>query len=223
MLLASSGRRADLPWNPPPAPGHPTGMIAAPEGVAASTPPYVRDLLHTLDQVDRSIRHLVRELTERQIHWQPIGGRSWSIAQSLEHLTVTNSLYVTAIRQAVDGAKAEHHSPSSAITPGLFSRFFLWNMEPPPKVKLRAAAQIDHNPQRKRADIWFAFAHTEERVRRLMVESAGIDVNRTRFVNPLLRGIRFTVGTGFLIVLAHNRRHLWQAQRVRESAGFPAA
>ena len=229
MLLAFPGRSADLAAladllrNPAPVPGHLTGMIAAPEGVTASTPLYLRNLVRTLDQIDASVRHLVRELTEGQIHWQPIGGRSWSIAQCVEHLTVTNSLYVTAIRQAVDGAKAEHPSPSSAIRPGLFSRFFLWNLDPPLKVKLRAAAQIDPNPQRKRGELWFAFAHAEERIRRLMIESAPIDVNRTRFVNPLLRGIRFSVGTGFLIVLAHNRRHLWQAQRIREAAGFPAA
>lgn len=197
-------------------------MLAAPERVATATPEYLRNLVHSLDETDASVRRLVRELTEPQIHWQPVGGRSWSIAQCVEHLTVTNSLYVTAIRQAVDAAKAERPSPSNAIRLSFFSRFFLWNMEPPPKVKLRAAAQIDHNPQRKRGELWLAYAHAEERMRRLMVESAGIDVNRTRFVNPLLRGIRFTVGTGFLIVLAHNRRHLWQAQRVRQSAGFPA-
>ena len=228
MLPASSGCRADfffaltdLLRNPAPVPGHLTGMLAAPEGVAASSPVYVRNLVHTLDQLDAMVRRLVREVTERQIHWQPPGGRSWSIAQCLDHLTVTNSLYVTAIRQAVDDAKPARSSPSSAIRPGLLSRLFLWNMEPPPKLKLRAAAHIDPNPQRKRGELWFAFAHAEERIRRLMIESAGIDVNRTWFVNPLLRGIRFTIGTGFLIVLAHNRRHLWQAQRVRETTGFP--
>jgi DinB family protein len=229
MLLGSSGCRADLFFaltdllrNPAPPPGHLTGMLAAPD-VSASSPVYVRNLVHTLDQIDAMVRRLVREVTERQIHWQPPGGRSWSIAQCLDHLTVTNSLYVTAIRQAVDDAKPDRAAPNTAIRPGLLERLFLWNTEPPPKVKLRAAAQIDPNPQRKRGDLWFAFAHAEERIRRLMIESAAIDVNRTRFVNPLLRGIRFTIGTGFLIVLAHNRRHLWQAQRVRETAGFPAA
>ena len=39
--------------------------------------------------------------------------------------------------------------------------------------------------------------------------------------NPFFSLIRFSVGTGFQVIAAHQRRHLWQAERVRERAGFP--
>jgi len=51
--------------------------------------------------------------------------------------------------------------------------------------------------------------------------SAKFNVNRIRFRNPFVRSIRFTVGTGLLIISAHDRRHLWQAEQVRRSEGFP--
>jgi hypothetical protein len=41
------------------------------------------------------------------------------------------------------------------------------------------------------------------------------------FRNPFVPVIRFTVGTGLEILSKHERRHLLQAERVRESAGFP--
>lgn len=58
-------------------------------------------------------------------------------------------------------------------------------------------------------------------VRDLLREAAGIDLNRTRFVNPFIPLVRFTVGTGFLVIAAHERRHLWQAERVKANPGFP--
>lgn len=198
-------------------------MVARPQSSTGCMPAYLQDLVLALDEIDASARRLVRNLTEAQFHWRPPSGRSWSIAQCIEHLTVTNSLYVTAIRQAVD--EADHHdlAPCTGVKPGLWSRFLLWNMEPPPKLKLRARPQITPNAQRNRGELWLAFTHAEERVRRLMIDCAGIDVNRARFANPLLPGTRFSIGVGFLIVLAHNRRHLWQAQQVFEAPGFAIA
>ncbi len=38
-----------------------------------------------------------------------------------------------------------------------------------------------------------------------------VDKFRIRFPNPFLPALRFTVGAGFLIIAAHERRHLWQA------------
>ena len=213
----------DLLAKPMAVPEHRTSMTASPRSLIVAIPAYLEDLVLALDQIDASARGLVRNLTEGQFHWQPLGGHSWSVAQCIEHLTVTNSLYVTAIRQAVDDAERHRMAPSTTVKLGLWARFFVWNMEPPPKLKLRARAQITSNPKRTRGELWLAFTHAEERVRRLMIESAGIDVNRTRFANPLLPGTRFSIGVGFMIVLAHNRRHLWQAQRVCEAPGFAAA
>jgi hypothetical protein len=49
-----------------------------------------------------------------------------------------------------------------------------------------------------------------------------MDFNRIRFHNPIIVLFPFTVATGLLIINAHDRRHLWQATRVKESSGFPA-
>jgi hypothetical protein len=36
-----------------------------------------------------------------------------------------------------------------------------------------------------------------------------------RFPNPLVRGLRFSLATGLHVIAAHERRHLWQAWRIR--------
>jgi hypothetical protein len=35
------------------------------------------------------------------------------------------------------------------------------------------------------------------------------------FVNPFIRGVRFSLATGLRVIAAHERRHLWRARNVR--------
>jgi hypothetical protein len=59
-------------------------------------------------------------------------------------------------------------------------------------------------------------------VKALLAESAGFDLNGTRFVNPFLPLVRFSLATGFQVIAAHQRRHLWQAARVKANPGLPS-
>jgi hypothetical protein len=45
-----------------------------------------------------------------------------------------------------------------------------------------------------------------------------IDLASVRFPNPFMPGMRFSLATGLHIIVAHERRHLWQAWRAREAA-----
>jgi len=41
--------------------------------------------------------------------------------------------------------------------------------------------------------------------------------------SPFVLVLRFAVSAGLMIIPAHDRRHLWQAERVKESSGYPGA
>jgi hypothetical protein len=43
-----------------------------------------------------------------------------------------------------------------------------------------------------------------------------------RFPNPFIRGVRFSLATGLHVIAAHERRHLWQASRVRAASAATA-
>ena len=67
------------------------------------------------------------------------------------------------------------------------------------------------------------FLASNETLREVISQAQRNDVNRIRFKNPFVPGIRFTVGTGFEILVLHERRHLLQAERARNAANFPAS
>ena len=48
-----------------------------------------------------------------------------------------------------------------------------------------------------------------------------LDLARARVSSPLARWLRFPLGSAFALMAAHERRHLGQARRVIQTAGFP--
>jgi hypothetical protein len=68
-----------------------------------------------------------------------------------------------------------------------------------------------------------AFLESHAPVRRVLEFWDRVNFNRVRFQNPFVPLLRFTIGTGLLVINAHDRRHLWQAERVEDAPGFAKA
>jgi len=57
----------------------------------------------------------------------------------------------------------------------------------------------------------------------VQIQANGIDLSRSCVRSPLASWIRIPLGSAFASMAAHERRHLWQARKITEMAGFPAA
>jgi hypothetical protein len=175
-------------------------------------------LASELSANDQTAQALAARLTEDQLNWQPAPG-SWSVGQCLEHLCRTNEAYLASISAAL---KEKPDSPVGQITPGWFGRWFIRSfVEPSPNSKrvsappkIRPAARVD-------LAVLDRFLSGNKSCRELIVRTRSKDINRIRFWNPFVVGIRFTVGTGLEIITGHERRHLLQAERVLDSVNFP--
>jgi DinB superfamily len=166
---------------------------------------------------DQTAQALVAGLSEEQLNWQPTAG-AWSVGQCLEHLCITNEAYMPPMSAALQG---QPDAPVEEIRPGWFSRWFLKSfVEPSPNARRVPAPRKIRPGMRVSAGVVERFLASNKACRELLVRSRSKDVNRIRFWNPLVSGVRFTVGVGFEIIASHEQRHLLQAQRVRDAA-FP--
>ncbi|MDP9203257.1 MAG: DinB family protein [Gemmatimonadota bacterium] len=183
-----------------------------------ASPPWCVRLIAELNAADERATALAKTLTPRQLNWTPAPG-VWSVGQCLEHLCIANEVYL----EAMSNSFADRHlAVVQDITPGWFGRWFIRNyIEPSSKTrrvrapkKIRPGAQIEPS-------ILDRFISSNHSARELVHRAKNYDVNRIRFKNPFISVIRFTVGTGLEIVSKHQRRHLLQAERIRESPRFP--
>jgi len=187
-------------------------------------PPLPLDLQDVIDQIDRADRAadtLASSVTDAQFHWQPNGGRGWSIAQCLEHLSKINELYGNAVRTGVTLASERGWCRQDPLRLGVFGRLFVNGQEPPVKRRFRAPGNVQPASSSPRDEVLRSYHDAHAKFRTLVADCAEIDVNRATFKNPFVSALRVRVGTGLRVIPAHDRRHLWQAEQVKGATGFP--
>jgi hypothetical protein len=180
-------------------------------------PAWSTRLIAELDASDQQAKELVTGLTPEQLNWQPQPG-TWSVGQCLEHLCITNEVYLPAISVSLRDRPV---SPVQDITLGWFARWFITSfIEPSPKTKRTRAPRKIVPGARVETSVLERFLRSNQAARELIRQAGDYDVNRIRFKNPLFSVLRFTVGTGLQIVARHEQRHLLQAERVKQAARF---
>jgi DinB superfamily len=177
-------------------------------------------VLQDLEDSERQASAIMQAVSNHQANWQPLN--SWSMVQCLLHLAQMNRVYSTPIHEAVANADTAEPAPERIIAPGWFGSWFIRSMEPPVRTRMKSPRSIvpdghARDPQEVLSD----FLASHQPVRALAEAASRVEVNKVRFKNPFLSVLRFTVGTGLLIINAHDRRHLWQANQIKNAPGFP--
>jgi len=176
--------------------------------------------LDSIRQLSAAANDLAGRYNMTQLTWQPAAGESWSIMECLDHLAISTGVYLDAMQPAIGDAQS---GAAAGIfrTAGLPSAKFTGDLEPPVRRKIPAPGKIRPRPTLNPEGILPEFLKAMDRVSSLVASTSSKDLNSVRFRNPLIPLLRFTVASGFLIIAAHGRRHLWQAEQVASEPDFP--
>jgi hypothetical protein len=85
-------------------------------------------------------------------------------------------------------------------------------------LKMKAPRLIRPSPAPALGESLAAFLRWHAEAAAFLREHADLDLAGVLFPNPFIRGLRFSLATGVHVIAAHERRHLWQARRVRQAA-----
>jgi len=183
-----------------------------------SIPPDISGLLDELSAADRDAEGLIAGLSEAQ-GTRRLSADSWSISECLDHLATANRVYLNAMREPAQRARARGRLRQRAAKPGFAGRLFVFTLEPPPRwwLKLKAPRVIRPRPTPPLADAFAAFMASQADAREFFTANADLDLASIHFPNPFVRGIRFSLATGLHVIAAHDRRHLLQAWNIRRA------
>ena len=80
---------------------------------------------------------------------------------------------------------------------------------------------------RAKAEAFGEFSSLQSKLIDLLHEADGLDLKKIRLISPFDKRVKYNLYSAFRIVVAHQRRHLWQAEKaiadVRTSASLRAA
>jgi hypothetical protein len=184
-------------------------------------PADIKALDEGLEAQEREAEKLVAGLTEAGGAWRP-AENAWSVAECLDHLATANRVYLEAMRApAIRARVSGRRMRGRPALPGFFGGLFVRSLEPPPGAlsKLKAPGKIRPRTAPPLSDAFAAFMRSQRDARGFLQEFWEYDLTRIRFPNPFISGLRFSLATGLHVIVAHNKRHLWQAWRVLEKSG----
>ena len=163
---------------------------------------------------------LVQPLSDDQFTWRPAAD-VWSIAECLDHLNTTARVYLPAVDKAIADAIRQGMYGEGPFKYAWMGRLFVRFSEPPSRIRIRTRRAFHPDTGRSRHAVMAALhAYQVQYVDRLR-QANGLDLARARVASPVSKWLRFSLGSAFALMAAHERRHLWQANRITQMPGFP--
>lgn len=160
-------------------------------------------------------------LTVEQLNWKP-AEKSWSIAQCLDHLILTNEQFYPEFEKLASGARQntlwQNYSPFT----GFFGRFLIRAVTEDSK-KAKAPSKSIVPPSALPADIVALFEKSIAEVSQRVTACAGADRVKTVVSSPFLAIMTYRLDDAYTVLVEHTKRHIRQAKRVMAAEGFPAS
>ncbi len=176
--------------------------------------------LQQIESLKRDADVFLAGMTDAQFNWRP-GPERWSIAQCFDHLNVSTRRTFPAFDRAIAAARARGRTAPGPFRYGWFARWMVGSMEPPVKRRQRTFKIFLPSMEVPLAPTLTEFRTVRDQLAERIRNADGLDLRRARVTSPVTRFLRLPLGAYLAFVLAHERRHLWQARQVREAIGFP--
>jgi DinB superfamily len=179
------------------------------------------DLLQTItlesQKNSEQAQQLAANVSEEQLNWKPSPDR-WSVAQCLEHLTVSNREFEPYLTAAI--ARGKERWPVTApvrYKPTLLGGWLARQLLPETTRKASAPKIFRPSEAPVIRDSLQRFLNEQTRILNFVGDAKGFDYNKARLRSPVTPLIRYSVADAFVIIVVHCQRHLAQARRVLEA------
>lgn len=166
------------------------------------------------------VRSMLEPLSEKQLNWSPAPGQ-WSVAQCISHLIVTGNQYIQQIQETIKTVSQRKSTSEDPLRYSLVGKLFINMMEPPVKKKIRTPRSFNPsiiNPKNKLIE---EFSGINEDFIAIIQSTQNLDISRIKIMSPVSKLLKFKLTDVFAYIAAHERRHIWQAENVMKTEGFP--
>ena len=163
---------------------------------------------------------LFGRLNSQQLNWKPAAD-SWSVAQCLEHLITINREYYPVFDRIQSGEHRKAFLSRLPFLPAVFGRMMVKVLSPNSHQKFKAPRVAQPSSSSIDPSIVERFvAHQRETLAK-MKSLEGLGPAGIIITSPFVSVVVYSLLDTFRLIVAHERRHFAQAQRVMGTDGFP--
>lgn len=170
--------------------------------------------------------NITEGLSDEQMNWQPAPGK-WSIAECIDHINATGEGYFARVSPVIKSAREKGITGNPEIKFGWFGKMLrMIGLEPPPKKNVNSPKPFKprntEGEKLNREKVISDFISLQDTLLKAIEDSDGLELNKVKFPNPVTNLIRVRLGDFLDFTASHQRRHLWQAGKVKELQDFPS-
>jgi hypothetical protein len=173
----------------------------------------ITELLDRIELIKAGSQPFTR-LSADQLTLNPAPG-SWSIAEVFAHLNLSNAIYIRYILPKITLAP---DTVADDLRTGWLGDWAYERIVPRPDgsvLKMRSAKSVfPVKPTEESKEVLFDFHRTCDALDDIVRHSATKDLRRIRIPFHFVPYLHFGLGETLRFLIAHNERHLLQAQRV---------
>lgn len=138
---------------------------------------------------------------------------SWSAAECLQHLNISTDAYLFIWQQIIANAGPRKKEINAPYRADFWGRLFSWILEPPARSRSKTPVPFEPVECKGIAPVLAGFIERQDRIVAALHRCRGRAIDQVKMGSPIDRRIRYSIWSSFLIVAAHQRRHLWQAEQ----------
>ena len=172
------------------------------------------DVADQLESNSLRVVELFRDLYPHQLNLRP-ETHSWSIAECVVHLNLFSETFIPVMKEVSSKARSEGCHRNGALRMDVTGRLLKFVLEPPTKWHSVTTSKFEPLLVEPIEQVAPNFLELQKQLTELVEEVADLDLNRIRMVSPVSSRVRYNLYSCFLIIAAHQRRHLWQAEQRR--------
>ncbi|HYO75525.1 MAG TPA: DinB family protein [Thermoanaerobaculia bacterium] len=174
----------------------------------------LEDVEKELDEATRRAWTLVQSTDARLFTVRP-NPASWSAAECISHLSISTEMFLPVLRGAIDDARKRGlvQKPKREPKMDLLGRVLRWFLEPPVRQRTTTTAPFVPRSVRPKAEAFGEFASLQSKLSELVTAARGLELTKVKIVSPFDKRVKYNAFSAFRILVAHQRRHLWQAEQ----------
>lgn len=188
--------------------------MSAAASSTAQLSPQLEQIRQEVKESSEHARKLVSGMSDEQLLRRPAPER-WSVAECLAHLTKSAELNLPRVDTALAEASQRNLRGDGPFQLDFVGGLLKWSLEPPYRMKVKTTAAFQPESLEPVAQVLPRFLASQTEILARVDRAQGLALDQVKITSAFNSKVHYNAFAAFHIMLAHVRRHLWQAEQVK--------
>lgn len=174
----------------------------------------IQTLLSELDACSNRAKSLLGTGDQLQLTKRPPNG-GWSAVECVKHLTLTTGLYLDVLPPLISDARVKGKIGDGPFRMDWKGAFLKWILEPPYRTRVKTVKSLEVVTSESPDKVLVKFFASQSNLKTIYESARGIALDKVTMRSPFNERMSYNLYSCFCLIIAHQRRHLWQGEQAR--------